>query len=141
MCIRDRRFGARYTRYADDLAVSGESDFADVADRFLWLAEEIVRDEGFVLNAKKTSQRRSHQRQIVAGMVVNRHLNTHRDDFDRLKAVLHDARVNGVSVANRDGHRQFRSHLEGRIGFVQATNPGRARKLWAVFDAIDWTSG
>ena len=133
-----QQFDARYTRYADDLAVSGDHDFAAVANRFSWLANEIVTDEGFALNAKKTNVRRSHQRQIVAGMVVNTHLNVHRRVYDQLKAVLHDARTNGVESANRSGHPQFRAHLEGRIGFVQTTNPKRARKLWAMFDAIGW---
>lgn len=132
------RFDARYTRYADDLVVSGDHELAEVTRRFMWLAEEIVADEGFALNTKKTDVRRSHQRQVVAGMVVNDHLNIHRRDYDQLKAVLHDAKVNGAARANRSGHPQFRAHLEGRIGFVQATNPKRARKLWALFDAIAW---
>ena len=133
-----RRFEANYTRYADDIAVSGNGEFVDESHRFTFLAQEIIRDEGFRLRQAKTTRRRSHQRQVLTGMVVNRHLNIHRADYDQLRAVLHDARQNGPAVANRHGYPQFRSHLEGRIGFVQATNPARARKLWAAFDAIVW---
>ena len=133
-----RRFDAQYTRYADDLAISGGGELVDGLQRFLPLVKEIVRDEGFIVNEAKTSRRSKHQRQVLTGMVVNQHLNLHRRDYDRLRAVLHDALVNGPAAANRSGHPQFRSHLEGKISFVQATNPQRARKLWAAFDKIDW---
>lgn len=134
------RFDARYTRYADDLAISGDAEFAESVDRFLHLADIIVRDEGFRINSDKTRRQPQSQRQVLTGMVVNKHLNTHRRDFDQLKAVLHDTRKNGPAIANRAGHPQFRAHLEGRISFVQATNPNRARKLWRSFDQIRWTT-
>lgn len=134
------KFDAKYTRYADDLAISGGGELIDGLQRFLPLVCEIVRDEGFIVNEAKTSVRSKHQRQVLTGMVVNQHLNLHRRDYDRLRAVLHDARVNGPASANRSGHPQFRSHLEGKISFVQATNPQRARKLWAAFDKIDWVA-
>lgn len=134
-----KRFGAKYTRYADDLAISGDDDFAHTVDRFMYLADAVVRDEGFRLNTKKTSVRRSHQRQVLTGMVVNKQLNVHRHDYDRLKAILYDALHNGPEMANRAGHPHFQAHVEGRISFVQATNPARARRLWAMFDQVGWS--
>ncbi len=132
------RFDARYTRYADDLAISGGDDFGRSIPQFLALVGTIAKDEGFRINRAKTQIRGRHQRQVLTGMVVNNHLNVHRNDFDQLRAVLHDASTNGPAAANRGNHPQFRAHLEGRIGFVQATNPVRARKLWMMFDRIDW---
>ena len=142
------QFGARYTRYADDLAFSGDdhamprgaSSYSSrvEVDRLIEIAHAIVADEGFTVNPAKTRVRRSHQRQVLTGMVVNQHLNLHRRDLDRLRAELHEAVTKGPARANRHDHPQYRSHLQGRVGFVQATNPAKARKLWALFDSIDW---
>ena len=134
------RFDARYTRYADDLAFSGHQQSRDELDRLITLANDIVVDEGFALRRSKTRIRRSHQRQVLTGMVVNSHLNLHRRDLDRLRAEVHEAATKGPKAANRRAHAQYRAHLEGKIGFVQSTNPTQARRLWAAFDKIDWSS-
>ena len=133
-----RSFDATYTRYADDLAVSGDDTFRRDGKRFLALARQIVGEEGFVVHSRKTRSQGQHQRQVLTGLTVNRHLNLDRRELDQLRAQLHDASLNGPTTANRMGHPHFRAHLEGRIGFVQATNPVRARKLWRVFDQITW---
>lgn len=139
------RFDARYTRYADDLAFSGNSSARSGAsreevDRLIEVVYTIITEEGFSVNRSKTRVRRSHQRQVLTGMVVNKHLNLHRRDLDRLRAELHEAVVKGPAQANRTGHGQYRSHLQGRLGFVQATNPAKARKLWSLYDQIDWST-
>jgi len=56
-----------------------------------------------------------------------------------LRAELHEAETSGPGLSNRRAHPQYRAHLEGRIGFVQATNPRQAQRLWATFDRINWT--
>jgi hypothetical protein len=81
------------------------------------------------------------QRQIVTGLVVNQRANVPRADYDRLKAVLHDAARNGPDHANRTGHHDFRAHLLGRISWVRASNPDRAAKLDRTFAAISWPEG
>lgn len=133
-----KSFGARYTRYADDLAISGDATLFRQRSRLIGLVREVVRDEGFGLNERKTKIRRRDQRQALTGLVVNDRLNTHRRDYDQLRAILHDAARNGPVIANRTNHRRFREHLEGRISFVHATNSARGHKLWILFDRIDW---
>jgi hypothetical protein len=133
-----RSFGATYTRYADDLAFSGSHRLGTHHRRFLALVDEIVVDEGFRVNPWKTKVMGSEQCQAVAGMVVNDHAQVSRAEYDRLRAVLHDAAVNGPAAANRAGHPDFRSHLLGRIGWVATGNPLRAAKLRGVFDEVIW---
>lgn len=72
---------------------------------------------------------------------MNRHPNVARPEYDRLRAVLHDAARSGPDVANRDGHPKFRGHLLGRIAWVGSVNPARAGKLQRAFAAIDWAQG
>ena len=132
------RFGAVYTRYADDLTFSGDRSLMNRAGRFIALADAIAADEGFRINDAKTRVRSRAQRQVVTGLVVNDRPNVVRGEYDRLRAILHDAAVNGPTAANRQGHPDFRAHLLGRIGWAGASNPARAQKLQAAFAAITW---
>jgi hypothetical protein len=136
-----RAAGLRYTRYADDLTFSGGQALVRRAAALTVAVEKIVGQEGFRVNPAKTRQRRADQRQLVTGIVVNERVNLARPDFDRLRAVLHDCRVSGPVVANRQGHPAFREHLLGRISWATALNPGRGDRLRAAFDAIDWSPG
>lgn len=132
------RFGATYTRYADDMTISGGSDLRRAVDRFLPLCGEIVRDEGFRLNHRKTRVVTQSGSQQVLGVVVNERLNPSRRDVDRLRAELHEARTAGPDVANRGGVADYRNHLLGRIAWIGQLNAERAAKLRRSFDAITW---
>ncbi|MGH9036290.1 MAG: reverse transcriptase family protein [Acidimicrobiia bacterium] len=132
------RLGADYTRYADDLILSGDRSLVRHAARFVDLVRTIAADEGFQLHETKTRVQTAAQRQTVTGVVVNRHPNIARTDYDRLRAVLHDAATSGPEAANRAGHPDFRAHLLGRISWMVSVNPTRAGKLEQAFAAIHW---
>ncbi|MEZ0493854.1 reverse transcriptase family protein [Kineococcus sp. TBRC 1896] len=131
-----RAGGLTYTRYADDLTFSA----ADGLDphRLRRAVVAIAADEGFRLNAAKTRVRGAGARQLVTGLVVNERLNVPREEFDRLKAVLHHCAQHGPDGQDREGHPDFRAHLLGRIARVEAVNPAKGRRLRARFDAIAW---
>ncbi|WP_208544608.1 reverse transcriptase family protein [Rathayibacter sp. VKM Ac-2759] len=131
--------GARYTRYADDLAFSGGERFARRAEAFARGAERIVADSGYLVNPRKTRLRPSSVRQSVTGVVVNAHPNVRRADVDRLHAILHNCVAHGPAGQNRAGVPDFGAHLLGRIAWVAAVNPARGARLRALFDAIDWS--
>jgi hypothetical protein len=77
-------------------------------------------------------------RQRLCGVVVNERPNVARPDYDRLRAILHDAARRGPAAANRAGVPDFRAHLLGRIAWVESLNPDRGAKLRRRFDEIDW---
>lgn len=129
---------ATYTRYADDLAFSGDGDFQRVAKRFHYHACAIAMEEGFSVHHRKTRIMRQGVRQRIAGIVVNQGLNIPREDFDRLKATLTNCIRLGAQTQNRDGHDDFRSHLEGRVSFVEMVNPARGRRLRDLLDQVQW---
>ena len=131
-------YDANYTRYADDLAFSGEARFAKKIDPFLAVVEEIVADEGFALNRRKTRVMRRTGRQRITGIVVNEHLNVPRSAYDALKATLHNCIKNGPEAENREGLRDFRAHLHGRVSWVESINPPRAERLRRMFETIRW---
>lgn len=133
-----RAAGANYTRYADDLAFSGDAGFAARIDAFACSVETIVGEEGFALNLAKSRVMHRGTQQRVTGIVVNAHCNIARTEFDRLKAILHNCVRHGPSGQNRAGVADFRRHLDGRIAWVAQVNPHRAEKLRRDFDRIVW---
>lgn len=130
-----RRNSLRYTRYGDDLAISGD---AINADRALWTMLRIVEDERFTVHPGKVRIMYSHQRQRLAGLVVNDRPQVARSDYDNLRALLHNARRHGASSQNHDDHPDFRAHVYGLIAWVGATGEARRRRLLDIAGSIDW---
>ncbi len=130
-----RSMGLRYSRYADDLALSGDAD----VDKVLWVARRIVTDEGFVLNPLKTRVRRAHERQQLTGLVVNDWPAVQRREYDELRAILHNCARTGPTSQNRSDMEDFRAHLYGRIARIGETSPTRRRTLLEMAERVDWT--
>jgi len=130
--------GATYTRYADDLAFSGDAEFDRGVERFAARAAAILLEEGFRVQHRKTRVMRQGVRQYLAGLVVNARVNTVRADYDRLKATLYNCIRNGPENQNREGHAAFREHIEGRVAFVASIHPQRGERLRAMLTQIPW---
>jgi RNA-directed DNA polymerase len=133
-----RSVGAQFTRYADDLAFSGDEDFGRHIERFSTHVAAILLEEGLDVHFRKTRIMRQGVRQHLAGVVLNRHMNIMRPDFDRLKATLTNCVRHGPAGQNRDGAANFRSHLEGRLAFVEMINPAKGKRLRGIFAQIQW---
>ncbi|MDT8389695.1 MAG: reverse transcriptase family protein [Lentisphaeria bacterium] len=131
-----RSAGASYTRYADDLAFSGDANFARGIKRFLTLVWRIVYDEGFEIHHRKTRLMHQSVRQRLCGLVVNERINIDRQSYDRLKAILTNCLRHGLETQNRQGHPDFREHLRGRIAYVEQINPVKGARLLSLFDAL-----
>ncbi len=130
--------GARYTRYADDLAFSGPAAFARSAARFQVHVAATVLEEGFEVHHRKTRIMRQGVRQYLTGMVVNQRLNIPRPDYDRLKATLTNCIRQGPAGQNRTGVADYRAHLNGQVAFVESVHAGRGRRLRDLFEQIAW---
>lgn len=130
--------GASYTRYADDLAFSGDQAFRRSAKRFCTHVSAIAMEEGFAVHHRKTRIMAQSVRQRIAGIVVNQRPNVVREDFDRLKATLTNCIRHGAPSQNRGQAEDFRSHLEGKVSFVEMINPQRGRKLRDLLDRVEW---
>ena len=130
--------GAQYTRYADDLAFSGDKDFARSADRFSIQSAAIAIEEGFTVAHRKTRIMRRSVRQHIVGLVVNELPNIRRTDFDSLKATLTNCVRYGPATQNRAAHPNFRAHLAGRIAFVKSIHSAKGAKLEKLMERIAW---
>jgi retron-type reverse transcriptase len=128
--------GLRYSRYADDLTFSGgrlRRRWTDLET----LVAAIARDEGFTLNLRKSTLRTAAARQQVCGIVVNKRPNVTRVEYDRLKAIIHNAVRHGPAS---QGAAAERAHLEGRVAWVASLNPARGEKLRRRLALIDWSA-
>lgn len=127
-----------YTRYVDDLFISGGIESTPHAGRFALMAYSIILEEGFAPNVRKTKIMTRARAQRVTGLVVNERPNLARRDFDRLKATLTNCVRHGPASQNHASHPDYRAHLLGRLAYLQQVNPARGTRLRALFDAIRW---
>ncbi|HLL22092.1 MAG TPA: reverse transcriptase family protein [Kofleriaceae bacterium] len=132
------RLDATYTRYADDLVLSGDRTLIRAATSIVARLAAIAADEGFAINFRKTRVMTAATRQRITGIVVNDKLGTTRADVDRLRAILHNCRRDGPASQNRDQLPDFRAHLRGRIAWVSQLDPAKGARLRAAFDDICW---
>jgi len=132
------KLGAHYTRYADDLVLSGERRLVRHATTIVARLAAIADDEGFAVNFRKTRVMTAADRQQVAGVVVNDKLTVSRREVDRLRAILHNCLRDGPEAQNRGAHPDFRAHLRGRIGWVASVDPAKGARLQALFDRVRW---
>lgn len=121
-------FGARMTRYADDLAFSGDESLDLNLRFFIARVAAIASEEGFRINHRKTRVMRQGRRQTLCGVVVNDTMNLPRRERDRLRATLFNAARFGLVAQNRDGRPDFRRHLEGRVAWASSLNSQFGRR-------------
>jgi retron-type reverse transcriptase len=132
-----KKLGFTYTRYADDLTFSGDAAAAKLTGYLLARVRHLVDEEKLVVNEKKTRVQRRNVQQTVTGIVVNQRPNVPRKIVKRLRAILNDAKKNGLDAANRENRDNFEHWLGGMIAYVTMVNPVRGRELKDKFDQID----
>ena len=133
-------FGARYTRYVDDLTFSGGSPLRAARSRFVGLLEDILREEGLRLNDRKTVVLGAAGRQQVLGAVLNDHPTVARRERDALRALLHNCAASGWQRQARGRSREeFGASVLGRISWIGGLDPAFGSRLRRSFDAIDWS--
>jgi hypothetical protein len=125
-----------YTRYVDDLTISGPYDLAKsgVPD----LVQRILEQNGFLVKANKTQFGRLAEGTPITKIRVNRgHPDVGKEYMNELQRQLADAK----SIASGgafDGPYFAEGQIRGRIEFVCWVNPGRRRTLLRSFRAIAW---
>lgn len=134
------RFGARYTRYVDDLTFSGGPSLRNARGRFIDAVGGIVRAEGFGVNERKTVVLGSSGRQHALGAVVNDHPTLPRPERDALRALLHNCATRGwASQAGGRSREEFRDHVLGRVSWAGGLDPQFGARLQRLTDAIEWS--
>jgi retron-type reverse transcriptase len=114
-----------YTRYADDLTFSSDSD--ERIQQLRHAARRIIGEEGFEVNAAKTRTSRRGRRQRVTGVIVNETLGLSRQDRRKLRAAIHQLSRDVAARKKIDPARVRK--IRGKLGYLAMLNPEQAKAL------------
>jgi len=117
--------GFHYTRYADDLTFSGNDRFRVPA--LISMTGQIVDEEGFSINRRKTQIQGHGRRQQVTGVTVNDEKGLSRQERRRLRAAIHQLQPDDPKT---------RRHLEGKLAYLHMLNPQQALPLQKALAAV-----
>ena len=130
-----RKFGWRYTRYADDLTFSypNSGDGKPRVDRLIQVAKDIARAEGFTVHPDKTHVMGPGDRQEVTGLVVN------GDDQPRVPREFR--RMLRAAVNNLQQGKPFHEDenvqtLNGYASFLFSTDPEAGQQRFEELQAL-----
>lgn len=132
------KLGARYTRYADDLSFSfHDRGFVEALEvgRVFWWIDQILQQEGFAEHPGKRQLLRPHRRQLVTGLVVNKHISVPRDARRRFRAILHNCKHHGLA-SEAKGRDDFADYLRGFAAYVHMVQPQLGARWVAEVDAL-----
>lgn len=129
----------RYTRYSDDIILTcGKLVPRDVRNTIVRKLRELIRTCGYRVNPKKVKTPHSYYRKRVLGIVINRKMNVPKEEYKKLRAIVHNCAVHGFESqckkAGKQSPQALMSYLRGRIGFVQFVNPEKGFKLMTDFE-------
>jgi RNA-directed DNA polymerase len=116
----------QYSRYADDLTFSSNTE---INQNLITEIIKIIKQNRFEINEKKLRVRRSDQKQVVTGIVVNEKVNVDRKLIRKVRAIIHDIFNNGLEAAakrhlnlkgviDRKDQIYFKNKIEGYIRFI-----------------------
>lgn len=114
-----------YTRYADDLVLSHPNKNIEVG-RLLAYLNNVIHDEGFIVNPTKTIIMRSPHRQMVNGLVMSKNGPRIQKKYLRnVRAMLHNAKKESSksqTILNID-------EIKGKLAFIKMVMPDYFIKL------------
>ena len=84
-----KRFGLRYTRYADDITFSSLHNVYQKDGEFLRELHRIIEQQGFIIKQSKTRLQKQGYRQVVTGLLVNENVNVQRRYVKQLRMWLY----------------------------------------------------
>lgn len=144
-----RTTGFSYSRYADDMTISGNDE---KIVRMIPFFRQIIQEEGFALNERKIRIMRSGRQQAVTGVVVNKKPNIDRREIKKLRAVLYNCRhrslkeqatfwakkEKGMPFPRTYSITDFSRSLQAKIHFLKMVNPPIGETLLTEFHSIAW---
>ncbi len=133
-----KSFDAEYSRYADDITFSGPENINDLIS----VSKRIIKDEGFIVNEKKTRTALKHQRQEVTGLIVNNDkVRVNKKYKRKLYQELYYCQKFGVSEHMRKigcDKAFYKEHLFGRAYFICMIEKDEGKKLFDILEKIQW---
>lgn len=125
-----KRFGVKYSRYADDITFSSMRNVYQSSGSFLREISKIISAQNFSLNIAKTRLQRPAYKQVVTGLTVNEQVNVSKSYIKKIRQYLYLWETYGYDRANfycNKNHRPFanerpvslREVLIGQLNFFK----------------------
>lgn len=128
--------GLQFTRYVDDIAISGRYDLEHSG--FEFLLQKILGEHGFKMHPEKRVFGRLSAGTPITKITVRRgHPDVRREYLAELERQLDDAN-NLAAGGEFTGPYYTRGQIAGRVQFVGWVNPGRKVALLARYRHIAW---
>ena len=121
MAIYIKENNLRYTRYADDITVSGNT----VPSETISFITETLMECGFMTNRGKTRVANKNARQEVTGIVVNQKINIPRNQRKEIRQEVYYIKKYGLDshLAHiKEVRKNYLYHLLGKIGYAVYMN-------------------
>ncbi|MGM9795081.1 MAG: hypothetical protein ACI3ZZ_02520 [Candidatus Aphodosoma sp.] len=87
-----KRFGLKYSRYADDITFSSMHNVYQPDSEFIIELKRIIEDQGFVMTEKITRLQKLGSRQEVTGIIVSEKLIIVSEKLNVTQKYVHDIR-------------------------------------------------
>jgi retron-type reverse transcriptase len=130
-----KRANFEYTRYADDITISGSYDLSMHMETII----KIINESGFDVNNQKVRMVSKGARQKVTGLVVNDKVSIGRTKKKTLRAIVHNILMNGPVSENRSNDPFFKERIFGHLGCANAIDPEFASPLIDLLKKTDWS--
>lgn len=140
----------KYTRYGDDITVSG-SQIPDVKK-----IRSIIESEGFQVNESKVKLQKRGSNQYVTGLTVfdnvpriprkfKKRLRSHLYYIDRFGFEGHVIRTRGIYPEDFDSEEEYEhalagvlhgtaKYIIGHVSYINSVEPDRAKLMWEVIN-------
>lgn len=128
------KLNLRYTRYADDLAFSGDS----ITVKHIEYITKIINSCGFTINEKKTMlQQKKHKRVVTGISIAENEIKVPREYKRKLKLEIHCIRKHGIAGhirKNKIKNPDYLLSIIGKIHFWLSVEPSNAFAKQALID-------
>jgi hypothetical protein len=148
-----KRFGLKYSRYADDMTFSSMHNVFQQDSEFLKELHRIVFEQGFHIKESKTRLQKEGFRQEVTGLLVNEKVNVQKRYIKQLREWLYKWETYGYNKANsffiqnyvkekgnvKKGIPNMTMVLDGKLQYlkmVKGDKDGTYLKLKERYDAL-----
>lgn len=134
-----RRHELDFTRYVDDIAISGDADLT----KFHGAIVESVRECGYQIASEKVHYMKRNVAQLVTKLRVNDKLRPTREFIADVKAEIWDCLHAGPeSVAAERGLtvQALKQKLSGRVSHIRGADEVKGAKLRRMLFGIEWSS-
>ena len=132
-----KRYNAEYSRYADDITFSGNSNVKNMIP----VVTQIIQEEHFCVNEDKIRYAYYYQRQEVTGLIVNEKVSIPKKYLKELYKEIYFCRKFGVTshLEKINNHKSFfKDYIYGKAYFVKMVDGELGNKILKELDSIMW---